>query len=96
MLWAEIFTEMSARFATDTSTLGPRLLIGLGGVGLLGFEVLYWLLGEPRGPLWLRAGVVTLCFGYLAVMQCVPTARRYAYGGAAIIACISRSDSKTP
>ena len=77
---------MAANPIMEESTVGPRLLVALGGVGLLGFEVLYRLLGEPTGPLWLRIGVIALCFGHLAVMQFVPSLRHLAYTGAAIIA----------
>ncbi len=73
-------------FSADESVQGPRLLIALGGLGLLGFEILYRWLGEPSGPLWLRVLVIGLCGAYLAVLQLWPAARRRAYAGAAFVA----------
>ncbi len=84
---------MSARFASEESTLSPRLLMALGGLGLLGFEVMYWWLDEPRGPLWLRLSVAGLCFGYLLVMWLAPSSRRYAFGAAAVIATVVTAEN---
>ncbi len=84
---------MSTSFATEESTLAPRLLMALGGFGLLGFEALYWWLGEPRGPLWLRIAVVSLCLGYVFFTQFVPGTRRYAFSAAGIIAAIVTAEN---
>ncbi len=77
----------------EESTVGPRLLVALGGAGLLGFEVLYRLLGEPTGPLWLRLGVVGLCFAHLAAMQFIPSLRHLAYAGAGLIAWVVTAEN---
>ncbi len=84
---------MSEYLEPEESTLAPQLLMALGGFGLLAFEVLYWSLDEPSGPLWLRLLVVGLCFGYLIVLRLVPRARRHAFGAAAIIAMIVTAEN---
>ena len=83
---------MPAYFSQEESTLSTRMLMLMGGSGLLGFEIMYWWLDEPRGPLWLRLGVAALCFSHLGLHR-LPRFHPYLFPSAAIIACIVTAEN---
>jgi signal transduction histidine kinase/ActR/RegA family two-component response regulator len=56
------------------------------GVSLLAFELMYYALEEPTGPLWLRICVASSSITFFLVTQFAPSTRRFAEPGIAVLA----------
>jgi signal transduction histidine kinase/ActR/RegA family two-component response regulator len=77
----------------DEKGFSARALSLLGGLSLLTFEGIYYWLGAPTGPLWLRLAVVFSCLGLFLLLQFKPRLRRHGNLGAAVLAVLVTAEN---
>lgn len=83
----------TAQSASEDDSLDLRVLALLGGLGLWGFEIIYAQMGEPTGPFWLRASLISICIGFYIVTQFLPKTRGYCAVGAGILAILITAEN---